>query len=70
MRDKATIIAAEIGQKPEVIKIRWEMSVKELWAEMDNHYKNFSIILNNYLDRCIELQTNSKHHMQEAVFGQ
>jgi hypothetical protein len=59
MRDKAAIISAQIGQKPEVIKIRWEMSVKSLWAEMDNHYKNFAIILNKYLDRCVALHTDA-----------
>jgi len=70
LRDIGGLIGLKIGQKPEVIKVRWEMSVKSLWAEMDNHFKNFSLLLSKYLNPCVDLIKNPERHVQAAVSGQ
>ncbi|MGB9088390.1 MAG: hypothetical protein WCC29_02240 [Pseudomonas farsensis] len=43
---------------PKVTKARYEMAVKSMASDMDNDFKNFSVVINEYSDLCVEVMNN------------
>lgn len=41
-----------------VTKARFEMALKSMIKDMDNDFKNFSVVMNEYSDLCDELMDN------------
>lgn len=43
---------------PKVTKARYEMAVKSMMSDMDNDFKNFSVVINEYSDLCKGVMEN------------
>jgi hypothetical protein len=63
----AEMIGKSIQQKPEVVSARFQMSLKALRRETADDFTNYSILLNKYLEPCVELMRDPKHTVSSGM---
>ena len=64
-------VAGDIGQiihqKPEAIDARLKMAIADMRKEMDNHFVNFSILLEKYARPCVDLHAGVNGRLTALV---
>ena len=56
--ERAVMVTAEAGPKPETVDARFNMAVKEMTKRIDMNTSNISVLINDYGDLCTEVMTD------------
>ena len=62
--ERAAIVTAEAGLKPETVGARFNMAVKDMIKRIDKNTSNISMLMTDYNDLCIEVMTDPEKRGQ------